>query len=127
MEEIAVAGVQKQPVFIEQEALPLVRGSAGKDLMTHGLCFVSRMNAPVKTGLASPVQIDLAGSKPRRLERTRPTAVSPVARKRARTMVSTTDDFKASAQPQDVLVGHYCRRSDSICVACKHFQAWTPN
>lgn len=111
---IPVAGVQKRPVFIEWEALPFVPSSAGKDLMPHSSCSVSKMYAPVKTDLASPVKTGCAGSKPRRLERTRPTAGSPVARKRARTMVSTPDDFRASAQPQDVLV-----RQCSSCYRAK--------
>ncbi|KAK9821409.1 hypothetical protein WJX74_010586 [Apatococcus lobatus] len=55
-----------------------------------------------------------SGSKPRRMERTRPTAASPVARKRGRTMTSSPDDFRASAQPQDVLMSVSCKRKHGI-------------
>ncbi|KAK9864461.1 hypothetical protein WJX84_002634 [Apatococcus fuscideae] len=52
--------------------------------------------------------------QPRRQPKNRPTPISPVAKKRGRSISSTLDDFKACPQPQDVLMQVVCKGKEGI-------------
>ena len=66
-------------------------------LILHG-------NMLAQSSSLSPGGFDSAEGQPRRQPKNRPTPISPVAKKRGRSISSTLDDFKACPQPQDVLV-----------------------